>query len=144
MKKLVLALCLCASVANLTADDSAPKITVDLYGNVFLDGQNTNSQIGDFARNNPQLAPQVDGAIRELVIAARAKIAADTKAAQDAAEARAKAAEDSAAAQIAAAQKASADAIAANAAELAAAKAELAAVKAELAAEKAKAAPANP
>lgn len=134
MKKIALALCLCASVANLTADDSAPKVTVDLYGNVFLDGQNTNQQIGDFARNNPQLAPQVDGAIRELVIAARAKIAADTKAAQDAAEARAKAA-----------QKASADAIAANAAELAAAKAELAAVKAELAAEKAKsAAPANP
>ena len=51
-----------------------PTITVDLYGNVFKDGQNTNSQIGDFARNNPDLAPQVDGAIRQLVIDARTYI----------------------------------------------------------------------
>ena len=153
MKKLILALCLCASVANLRAADAAPKITVDLYGNVFQDGQNTNSQIGDFARNHPELAPQVDGAIRELVIAARAKIASDTKAAQDAAAATAKQAQDAATAATEAAQKASADVIAANASELAAAKkaasdaaAELAATKAELettkaalAAEKAKA-----
>lgn len=51
-----------------------PTITVDLYGNVFKAGQNTNSQIGDFARNNPDLAPQVDGAIRQLVIDARTYI----------------------------------------------------------------------
>lgn len=51
-----------------------PTITVDLYGNVFKDGQNTNRQIGDFARNNPDLAPQVDGAIRQLVIDARTYI----------------------------------------------------------------------
>ncbi len=51
-----------------------PTVTVDLYGNVFKDGQNTNSQIGDFARNNPDLAPQVDGAIRQLVIDARTYI----------------------------------------------------------------------
>jgi len=52
-----------------------PTITVDLYGNVFLDGQNTNSQIGDFARNHPDLAPQVDGAVRQLVIDVRTYIA---------------------------------------------------------------------
>ena len=52
-----------------------PTITVDLYGNVFKDGQNTNSQIADFARNNPDLAPQVDGAIRQLVIDASTYIA---------------------------------------------------------------------
>src|SRR5574343_314473 len=58
-----------------------PTITVDLYGNVFRDGQNTNSQIGDFARNNPSLAPQVDGAIRQLVVDARTYIADQVKAA---------------------------------------------------------------
>lgn len=135
MKKLLAFLAL--TVAVLAAD-SAPVITVDLYGNVFLNGQNTNSQIGDFARNNPALAPQVDGAIRQLVLDARAKIASDIKAAQDAAAAQVKAAQDAATAATEAAQKASGDAIAANAKELADTKAELAAVKAELAELKAK------
>ncbi len=53
-------------------------VTVDLYGNVFLNGENTNSQIGDFARNNPSLAPQVDGAVRKAALDARAHIAAQT------------------------------------------------------------------
>ncbi len=55
-----------------------PTITIDLYGNVFLNGENTNSQIGDFARNNPSLAPQVDGAVRKAALDARAYIAAQT------------------------------------------------------------------
>lgn len=88
-----------------------PGVTVDLYGNVFLNGQNTNQQIGDFARNNPTLAPQVDGAVREAALAARKLIADNAKAAQDAA-----------AAQIAAKEQEKLAAIAANAAELTAAK----------------------
>lgn len=137
MKKLVLFLILTASAF---AAEVAPVITVDIYGNVFKDGANTNSQIGDFARNNPALAPQVDGAIRQLVVDARAKIAADIKVASDAA-----------AAEVAAAKKASADAIAAHteskakeiaamvaaaAAREAAKDAEIAALKAEIAARK--------
>jgi hypothetical protein len=55
-----------------------PTITIDLYGNVFLNGENTNSQIADFARNNPELAPQVDGAVRQAALDARAYIAAQT------------------------------------------------------------------
>lgn len=88
-----------------------PVVTVDLYGNVFLNGQNTSQQIGDFARNNPTLAPQVDGAVREAALAARKLIADNAKAAQDAA-----------AAQIAAKEQEKLAAIAANAAELTAAK----------------------
>lgn len=122
MKKLVLFLIL---TVLAFAAEVAPVITVDLYGNVFKDGANTNSQIGDFARNNPTLAPQVDGAIRQLVIDARTKIAADIKVASDAA-----------AAEVATAKKASADAIAAHteakAKEIADLKAEVAALKAEI------------
>ncbi|MBI5689242.1 MAG: hypothetical protein HZC55_04035 [Verrucomicrobia bacterium] len=72
-----------------------PVVSVDLYGNVFLDGQNTNQQIADFARNNPTLAPQVDGAVRDAALAARKHIADAVKAAQDqaAAQIAAKAAE---------------------------------------------------
>jgi len=99
-----------------SAATPAPVVTVDLYGNVFLDGANTNSQIGDFARNNPALAPQVDGAVRDLVIAVRARIAADAKAAQDAA-----------ASKIAAISAAKAEEIAALKAEVAQLKAALAA-----------------
>lgn len=51
-------------------------ITLDLYGNVFSDGANTNQQIGDFARNNPSLAPQIDGAWRAKVVEVRAMLAA--------------------------------------------------------------------
>ena len=51
-------------------------ITLDLYGNVFIDGQNSNQQIGDFARNHPELAPQIDGAWREKVVEVRAMLAA--------------------------------------------------------------------
>jgi hypothetical protein len=124
MKKLALLLLFTVSAF---AAESAPVVTVDLYGNVFLDGANTNSQIGDFARNNPTLAPQVDGAIRQLVIDSRAKIAADIKVASDAA-----------AAEVATAKKASTDAIAAHteskAKEIADLKAEVAALKAEIAA----------
>lgn len=60
-----------------------PTITIDLYGNVFRDGENTGMQIGDFARNFPELAPQVDGALRDAVLAARLRIAADVRAAQE-------------------------------------------------------------
>jgi hypothetical protein len=82
--KYLLAL-LALTVAAFAAE---PVVTVDLYGNVFLDGANTNQQIGDFARNNPALAPQVDGAVRDAALAARARIAADIKAATDAAAAQ--------------------------------------------------------
>ena len=51
-------------------------ITLDLYGNVFVNGENTNQQIGDFARNNPALAPQIDGAWRTKVVEVRAMFAA--------------------------------------------------------------------
>ncbi len=117
------------TVAAIAA--SAPVVTIDLYGNVFLDGENTNQQIGDFARNNPALAPQVDGAVRDAAIAARARIAADIKAATDAA-----------AAQVAAKEAEKAAAIAAKDAELATLRARVSALEAELAAEKAKASPA--
>lgn len=125
--KIAIVLSLFTITAVIFAAEPTPVVTVDLYGNVFLDGANTNSQIGDFARNNPTLAPQVDGAIRQLVIDARTKIAADIKVASDAA-----------AAEVAAAKKASADAIAANveatAKEIADLKAQVAALKAEIAA----------
>jgi len=130
---LALGLALVASAAT-----PAPVVTVDLYGNVFLDGANTNSQIGDFARNNPALAPQVDGAVRELVIAARARIAADTKVAQDAASAQIAAKESEKVAAIATAEKARDDAIAAHAAskakEISDLKAEIERLKTEAAA----------
>lgn len=119
--KYVLAL-LSLTVAALAA--SSPVVTVDLYGNVFLDGANTNQQIGDFARNNPALAPQVDGAVRDAALAARARIAADVKAATDAA-----------ASQVAAKE-------AEKVAAIATLQARISALEAELAAEKAKNTPA--
>ncbi len=100
MKSILLAFIALASAAVA----AAPVITVDLYGNVFQDGQNTNQQIGGFARENPLLAPQIDAAVRQTAIDGRAYIAAQVAA---------KEAEKAAA--IAAAQKASSDAIAANA-----------------------------
>lgn len=69
---------------------SSPTVSIDLYGNVFVNGENTNRQIADFARDpaNFALAPQIDAAVRDAALAARAKIAADVKAAQDATAAK--------------------------------------------------------
>lgn len=54
-----------------------PTITIDLYGNVFVNGQNTNRQIADFSRDpeNFALAPLVDAAVREAALNARTYIA---------------------------------------------------------------------
>lgn len=120
---------------------SAPVVTVDLYGNVFLNGENTNQQLADFARGNPDLAPQVDGAVRDLVLAARARIAADVKVAQDAAAAQIAAKDTEKAAAISAVESARDSALAAKDAELATLRARVAALETELAAEKAKATP---
>ena len=117
---LKLILLFCTLLAAVFAAE--PVITVDLYGNVFKDGANTNQQIGDFARNNPQLAPQVDGAVRDAALAARKLIADNAKSAQDSAAAQVAAKEAEKVAAIAAAQSARDAAIAANADELAAAK----------------------
>ncbi|MBI5692585.1 MAG: hypothetical protein HZC55_21090 [Verrucomicrobia bacterium] len=117
---LVFLLSLAAAVA------AEPVVTVDLYGNVYLNGENTSQQIGDFARNNPQLAPQVDGAVRDTALAARKRIADEIKTAQDAAAVLVAAKEAEKQAAVLAAQKASADAIAANAADLADKEAQLA------------------
>ncbi len=53
-------------------------ITIDLYGYVFVNGENTNRQIGDFARDpaNSALGPQIDAAVRDAALAARNYIAA--------------------------------------------------------------------
>lgn len=129
------------TVAAFAASAPVVTVTVDLYGNVFLNGENTNQQIGDFARNNPALAPQVDGAVRDAALAARARIAADIKAATDAAAAQFAAKEAEKVAALASAETAHAAALAAKEAELATLRARISALEAELAAEKAKAAP---
>lgn len=122
MKKILALVILAASFAFAAVP---PVVTVDLYGNVFLDGANTNSQIADFARNNPALAPQVDGAVRDAALAARTHIAAQVKAAQDAAAAQVAAKETEKQAAITAA-------IEANAAALSAAQARIAQLEAAL------------
>lgn len=128
MKK-ILALVLFASAACF-ARAAEPVITVDLYGNVFLNGENTNSQIADFARNNPALAPLVDGAVRKAALDARAYIAAKEKAANDAAAAQVAAKDAEKTAALAAAATAAATdktaAVAAKDAEIAALKATIA------------------
>lgn len=52
-------------------------ISIDLYGNVFVDGENTGRQIADFARDpaNYALAAQLDAAVRDAALAARTYIA---------------------------------------------------------------------
>lgn len=117
----------------LIAAEAPQTHRVDNLGNCYRlnpDGSEINlGQPADAIANNPGEASGIQRAALKLLADFQAKLAADTKAAQDAAaaqgkaaedaaSARAKAAEDNAAAQIAAAQKASADAIAANAAEL--------------------------
>lgn len=52
-------------------------ISIDLYGYVFVNGENTSRQIGDFARDpaNYALAPQIDAAVTAAALAARTYIA---------------------------------------------------------------------
>lgn len=54
-----------------------PTITIDLYGNVFFNGENTNRQIADFARDPANYAhgPALDAAVRDAALAARNYIA---------------------------------------------------------------------
>ncbi len=131
MKKLIpyLVIFAAAVVFAKTVRGAEPAVTIDLYGNVFLNGQNTNRQIGDFARDpaNFALAPQIDAAVRDAALAARAKISADIQAAQAAATAEKTAA-------ITAAEQARDAAIAANAADLAAKTARVAALEQHVAA----------
>lgn len=118
----------------------SPVVTIDLYGNVFLNGQNTNRQIGDFARDpaNFALAPQIDAAVRDAALAARTKITADIQAAQAAATAEKNAAiaaaEQARDSSIAAKEAEKVAAIAANAADLAAKTARVAALEQHVAA----------
>jgi predicted RNase H-like nuclease (RuvC/YqgF family) len=88
MKKLLVFIALIAAACA-----AEPVVTLDLYGNVFLNGENTNKQAADFARNNPELASQVDGAVRELYVKTRKQLA-DDLAAKDAEKAAAIAAEE--------------------------------------------------
>lgn len=125
MKKLLALLISLAALVAFAAD-TIPQtgFYVDLYGNVFKDGVNTNRQVADYARDPANFSdgPALDAAVRDTALRGRERIASDTKAAQD-----------SAAAQIAAAKRVSDDAIAANAAALAAAQAAVNGKDAELA-----------
>lgn len=135
MKKLLAFLAFTA--AAIAAE---PVVSIDLYGNVFLNGENTNQQIADFARNKPALAPQVDGAVRAAVIAARDKIAVDIAAGIKSANDARDAAIAANAAELASA-KTEAAKVAGLTAEIDALKAKVAQLESELAAEKAKNAP---
>jgi hypothetical protein len=133
--KYLLAL-LAFAVAALAAE---PVVTVDLYGNVFVDGQNTNRQIGDFARDpaNFAFAPQIDAAVRDAALAGRTRIAAEIQSAQAAAAAQVATKEAEKAAAITAAEQARDAAIAAHteakAAEIAAKDAQIATLTARVA-----------
>jgi hypothetical protein len=59
-----------------------PAITIDLYGGVFADGENTNMTVGDYVRNHPTHAPLVDAAWQETVLATRKKMEDEIKKAE--------------------------------------------------------------
>lgn len=130
-------LILLALVASLVAAESIPTsgLYVDLYGNVFKDGQNLNRKAGDYVREFPAEAPAMDAALTEVALRGRQYIAAQVQAAQAAAAGQIAAKEtekQSAIASANAAIAANADELAAKTAALAAATARVAALEAHL------------
>lgn len=121
MKYIITLLALCASVV---AAESIPTtgFYVDLYGNLFKDGQNLNRKAGDYVREFPTEAPAIDAALTDVALRGREYIAAQI-AAKDAEKIAA----------IAAANAARDAAVAANAAELTAKTSRVAALEAHLA-----------
>lgn len=135
--KNLLALVLTLAVSLFAfAAESIPQtgFYVDLYGNVFKDGQNTTQQIGDYLVNHPTDAPALDGAWRDAALRARDKIAADTKTAQDAAAVQVAAKETEKQQAITAAQIAVADSLAAKDSQIATLQTEKATLQQEKAA----------
>lgn len=133
MKYILALLALCAS---LVAAESIPTagLYVDLYGNVFKDGQNLNRKAGDYVREFPAEAPAMDAALTEVALRGRQYIAAQAQAAQTDAAAQVAAKEAEKQGAVAAATAERDAAIAANAADLAAKTAALAAKTARVAA----------
>ena len=80
--KIILALYFAVSLSAFAAD---PVFRVDESGGVFRNEVNTNMDVADYVRNNPSEASLVAGAFRARVLDNRAKVATETKAAQDAA-----------------------------------------------------------